>query len=131
MGFSVETTNSSLTVRLTGWDRAMNWRQHVTFPLSRVAAVRVEARSALEPSVQHRERGCGTHNGAKRPNKRRVGTMVGRGIAGKQFWAVAASAPDCGLLVLDLADHAFVRAVLEVPNPKAVAAELPPGHRRS
>lgn len=102
----------------------MNWRRSVLFDMRDVLTVEADERQALEALVDHRELGCGTHNGAKRPNRRRVGTMLGRGLAGKQFWAVTASHPNATLLVLGLRNGEFVRAVLMVEDPQAIVAEV-------
>lgn len=124
MGFVVERSGDSLEVRLTVWDRAMNWRGKVEFDVRDVTTVGVEEREALEALIDHRAMGWGTHNGAKRSNRRRVGTMLGRGVAGKQFWAVAASHRTAHLLVLDLRNGEFARAVLMAEDPQAIAAEI-------
>jgi hypothetical protein len=102
----------------------MNWRRNVGFDLDTVTTVGVQERASLEGSIDHRALGWGTHNGAKRPNRRRVGTMLGRGVVGKQFWAVAASRETDPLLVLDLHDGEFRRAVMMVKDPGATAAEI-------
>jgi len=44
--------------------------------------------------------------------------MLGRGVRGKQFWAVRAGPASALLVVLDLNDHTFRRAVLEVDDPE-------------
>ncbi len=55
-----------------------------------------------------------------------MGTHLGRGVLGKQFWATARGAPELPLLVLDLVDHEFARAVLEVSDPEVIAALVGP-----
>jgi hypothetical protein len=49
-------------------------------------------------------------------NWRRVGTMLGRTVIGKQFWAVPAGPQDEQLLVFDFDSLEFSRAVLSVGN---------------
>lgn len=102
----------------------MNWRRNLEFDLDIVTTVGVEERTSLEDSIDHRALGCGTHNGTKRPNRRRVGTMLGREVDGKQFWAVAASRGTVSLLVLSLRDSDFKRAVLMVEDPNTTATEI-------
>ncbi len=40
--------------------------------------------------------------------------MIGRGVVGRQFWAVGRGSADSVLVVLDLRGHLFARAVLNV-----------------
>ena len=47
--------------------------------------------------------------------------MLGRSVAGKQFWAVPSGPGSERLLVLDLRGHDFARAVLAVADPEAAA----------
>ena len=47
--------------------------------------------------------------------------MLGRSVAGKQFWAVPSGPGSERLLVLDLRGHDFARAVLAVADPDAAA----------
>lgn len=124
MAFVVDTSDERVEVQLTGWDRAMNWRRRIVFDLSSVTRAATEDRASLEALIDHRSMGCGTHNGAKRPNQRRIGTMVGRGVAGNQFWAVPAGKGTDLLLVLELFDHEFVRAVLAANDPQTVAIDI-------
>jgi len=102
----------------------MNWRRSVVFPLADVIAVDVEDRSLMEERIKHRALGCGTHNGEKRPNRKRVGSMLADGLAGKEFWAATAGSGVDPLLVLKLRNSDFVSAVLTVDNPQALATEL-------
>lgn len=97
----------------------MNWRRSITFPADAIDSVSVADRSSLESLINHRALGYGTHNGSKRPGRRRVGTMLGRGVVGKQFWSVREGGGAMELVVLDLLDHEFVRAVLEVDDAQA------------
>jgi hypothetical protein len=124
MSFLVEIDDASITVRLKGWDRAMNGRRAVEFARGDVAAVDVVDRANLEAAITHRALGCGTHNGAKRPGGRRIGTMLGHGFGGKQFWAVPSTTGGSPLLVINMNDGEFQRAVLFVDNPERVAAAL-------
>ncbi len=113
-----------MVVRLSGWDRATNWRRTVEFQLEAVATVGLEQRRVLEELIDHRAVGIGTHDGARRPNRRRVGTMLGRGVDGKQFWAVPSGRASQPVLVLDQTHGEFDRVVLMVHDPAAVAAEI-------
>lgn len=54
----------------------MNWRRRVEFDLATVMRATVVQRAALEDLIDHRALGCGSHNGRKRPNRRRLGTML-------------------------------------------------------
>ena len=122
MAAEVEALSDRVAVVLSGWDRVMCWRTGVMFDRSKIGSASTLDRSTLENLIDHRTSGCGTHNGTKRPNRRRIGTMLGRGIAGKQFWAVPAGRGTDRLLVLDLRDHEFARAVLAIDDAAAVAA---------
>ncbi len=124
MAFSVAVKQEAVVVDLSGWDRLMNWRAEVEFSKASIRSTSVVDRSSLEELVDHRASGCGTHNGSKRPNRRRIGTMLGRQVSGKQFWAVPAGAEDARLLVLDLEHDDFARAVLAVDDPEFVAKSL-------
>ncbi|MCB0994508.1 MAG: hypothetical protein KDB21_05420 [Acidimicrobiales bacterium] len=124
MAFRIEVADDCLTVWLSGWDRLMNGRRRLRFESSAVRRVSVDARGPLEDEVEHRALGVGTHDGAKRPGRRRVGSMIGRAVVGRQFWAVGAGPPSTRLLVLDLGLPPFARAVLEVDDVDAVAARL-------
>ena len=69
----------------------------------------------------HRVAGTGAHDGGTRPNRRRVGTMLGRDVVGKQFWAVPSGEQDQQLLVLDLHEGEFSRAVVATDAPPEIA----------
>lgn len=127
MGVRVEPGAEAVRVSLSGWDRLMNWRRSVDFERESIRAANVARRSELESQIQHRALGIGTHDGSKRIGHRRVGSMMGRSVIGKQFWAATAGAADADLLVLDLVDHEFVRAVIEVDRPESVATNFSPG----
>lgn len=116
MSFDVQITGDAISVQLRGWDRLMNWRRTVIFPRESVQSASVQPRSALEEHIHHRAAGWGTHNGEKRPGWRRTGTMIGLGVAGKQFWAAPSSPGGSQLILLELADHEFARAVLAVED---------------
>ena len=124
MGFAVEISAEQVAVQLSGWDRIMNWRRSLSVDRSYIVTVGVHERAALERSITHRVLGVGTHDGERRPNGRRVGTMLGHGLAGNQFWAVARSDASAPVVVVDLTGHDFIRLVLMVENPDATAAEL-------
>ena len=117
MAFRIEESDGSAVVHLSGWDRLMTWRGRVVFPNEAIVSATLARRGDLEPFIDHRLAGIGTHDGGRRPGRRRVGPMLGRHIVGKQFWAVGRGGPDRVLVVLDLSDHEFVRAVLDVADP--------------
>lgn len=119
-----EAAAGPLTITLSGLERALNWRTAVTIDRARVVDASATLRSALEPSIDRRVLGIGKHDGAFRPGRRRVGVMLGRGVDGKQFWAVPASGPELPVLVLDLADHEFRRIVLAIDDPYSQAAAI-------
>lgn len=126
MAFRVEWTGGTLRVELDGWDRLANFRRVLEIDRATVAKATVAPRGELESYIDHRQLGIGTHAGERYPGRRRVGTHLGRGVVGKQFWATARGAPELPLLVLDLVDHEFVRAVLAVSDPEAIAALVAP-----
>lgn len=119
MGFRVEEDDGDVTVSLSGWDWIMLWRRKVRFEASHIRRVSLIRRGVLERTVQHRELGVGTHDGARHPGRRRVGIMLGRGVVGGQFWAVPKGGPDSVMVVLDLEGHRFVRAVLDVADTRS------------
>lgn len=102
-----------MRVELSGWDRLFTWRRSLVVDLATVRSAFIESRGALEADIDHRAAGFGTHNGGKRPGRRRVGAMLGRGVPGRQFWAVSAGAPTVHLLVLEPESGPFARVVLE------------------
>lgn len=114
MAFEVSCTDEVLRVALTGWDRLFAWRRSLVVDLASVRTAFVDARDALEADIDHRVSGFGTHDGLKRSDRRRVGTMLGRAVPGRQFWAVSSGAPTARLLLLDLDSGPFERVVLEV-----------------
>jgi len=116
MAFRIGEDSYQVTVNLTGWDRIMCWRSHVEIPHDQIRSATLARRGDLESSIDHRLAGVGTHDGARRSGRRRVGSMMGRHITGKQFWAVGEGSPDAVLVVLDLKDHEFSRAVLAVSD---------------
>ena len=81
-------------------------------------------RYELESRIDHVQLGTGTHAGERRPGRRRVGIHLGRDVVGQQFWVTAASGPELPLLVLDLIDHQFKRAVLAVSKLDVIDALL-------
>ncbi len=126
MAFAVEHGPAAVEVTLSGFDRMMAWRRRVRIPVEQVVGATVADRGSLEQSIDHRALGIGTHTGARRPGRRRVGTMLGRAVPGKQFWAVAAGPPTTPLLVLDLDPPVgpFERAVLECDEPDRALERL-------
>ena len=117
---------SGVAVSFRGAERVCLWRRQVEFPVGKIRAAEVLPRGPMEATIDHRGFGIGTHNGEKRPGRRRVGSMLGRAARGPVFWAVGAGGPETELLVLSLADHRFVRAVLEVDDPHAAVEQLAP-----
>jgi len=116
-----------LTIRLSGWALAMNMRRAVVVGPEHVTAASATLRSALEPAIDRRIVGVGGHSGSFRPNRARIGTMLVRGVDGKQFWALRASGPELPVLVLDLRHHEFARIVAAVADPYAVARTINAG----
>lgn len=128
MAFEIAVSDSSVSVHLSGWHRLMVGRKVIQFESQAVRAVAVVERSELEPAITHRELGCGTHNGAKRPGRSRVGSMRAQGLAGKQFWSVSAGSESSKLALLDLVGHEYSQAVLEVGDPEALVVALETTH---
>jgi len=124
MAAELAVLDDRVVAELSGWDRAMNWRSEVVFDYTNIESASDIDRSSLENLIDHRTSGCGTHDGLRRPNRRRIGTMLGRGIVGKQFWVVPAGPGAARLLVLDLRDHEFARAVLAIDDVKEVVAAI-------
>lgn len=116
MAFRFELAGSTLRVVLSGWDCLSNGRRIVEIDRANVAKAAVIQRHELESRIDHRQLGIGTHAGERYPGRRRVGTHLGRGVVGRQFWVTARSGPSLPLLVLDLIEHEFVRAVLAVSD---------------
>lgn len=114
VAFEVICTSRALRVELSGLDRLLTWRRSLVVELAAVSAAFIDSRSTLEADVDHRVAGFGTHNGGRRPGRRRVGTMLGRAVVGPQFWAASSGPSTSRLLVLDLESGPFARMVLEV-----------------
>lgn len=112
MAVTVRESADGVDVRLTGLDRALCWRRGVHVDRHQILARRSEIRKTLESTIDHRALGWGSHVGGRRPGRRRVGVMLGRGVAGDQFWALPAGPADDTLTVLDLTDHRFARLVV-------------------
>ena len=126
MAFGFEWTGRTLRVELSGWDRIFNGRRVVEIERGNIARAAVSPRHELESRIDHRQLGVGTHAGERYPGRRRVGTHLGRDVVGKQFWATARSGPELPLLVLDLVDHEFKRAVLAVSELDVIDTLLTP-----
>ena len=124
MAFQFEWTGRTLRVVLSGWDRKYMFRRIVEIDRANIARAAVIPRHELESRIDHRQWGIGTHAGERRPGRRRVGIHLGRDVIGQQFWVTAASRPELPLLVLDLIDHQFKRAVLAVSDLDMVDALL-------
>lgn len=117
MALEFDLGDGGLRIELSGLDRAIGWRRTVAVDPDEIVDAWATIRGALEPSIDRRLLGRGPHDGAFRPGRRRVGSMLGRGIEGRQFWAMPASGPELPLLVLDLRDHEFLRIVAAVDDP--------------
>jgi hypothetical protein len=113
VAFEVACASGAVRVELSGWDRLFTWRRSLVVGLAIVHSAFIESHGALEADIDHRATGFGAHNGAKRPGRRRVGAMLGRGVPGRQFWAVSAGAMTTHLLVLESESGAYARVVLE------------------
>ena len=87
VGFNVELVPGSVIVELIGWDMVANLRRRVEVDVTQILDVSVERRADVEELIDHRVLGVGMNMGEKRPNRRRIGAMLGRGVSGKQFWA--------------------------------------------
>lgn len=125
MGIDVELTSEVLILRLTRWDRVANFRRRLIIDVDEIKSIRVVERSDLEKVVDHRVLGIGTHDGERRPNRRRVGTMLGRDVVGKQFWAVPAGADTQLLVVIDLsADSDLKRVVVGLGDPEGLTSAI-------
>ena len=124
MAFQFEWSGRTLRVVLSGWDRIFTFRRVVEFDRANIARASVISRHELESRIDNRQLGIGTHDGERRPGRRRVGIHLGRDVVGQQFWVTAASGPELPLLALDLIDHQFKRAVLAVSDPDVIDALL-------
>ena len=101
-----------------------NFRRIVEINRANITEAAVIQRHELESRIDHRLIGIGTHSGERYPGRRRVGPHLGRDVLGPQFWVTARSGPELPLLVLDLTNHKFTRAVLEVSDPELIDAFL-------
>jgi hypothetical protein len=124
MPFEIDTADGGLRIELSGLDRGFNWRNSVIVEPNAIAGAWATLRGALEPALDRRILGRGPHDGAFRPGRRRVAAVLGRGVDGKQFWAMRAGGTDMPLLVLDLRDHEFLRVVAAVDDPYATARTM-------
>ncbi len=126
MAIDVKLLDDRVVIALSGWDRLMCWRSKVVIDRSSITSAHTADRSSLERLIDHRSWGRGTHDGSQRPNRHRVGSMIGRDVTGKQFWAAPAGPPSAQLLVLDLRDHEFARAVLAIESAETIAVAIDP-----
>ncbi len=101
-----------------------NFRRIVEIDRANITEAAVIQRHEVESRIDHRLNGIGSHSGERYPGWRRVGPHLGRDVIGPQFWATARSGPELPLLVLDLTNHKFKRAVLEVSDPELIDALL-------
>ena len=116
VAFRFEWTDSSFRVVLSRWDRICSFRRIVEIDRANIAKAAFVQRHELESRIDHRLNGVGSHFGWGFPGRRRVGSFLVRDVIGPQFWATARSGPELPLLVLDLIDHKFTRAVLAVSD---------------
>ncbi len=124
MADTVRLGEEAITVKLTGWDRVISGRRKVRIDRNQITSVAVAHHYPLESLIDHRVLGFGSHIGSQQPNRRRVGTMLGRAVTRKQFSAAPAGPQDEQLLVVDLDDPEFSRVVLSVADPTATATTL-------
>ena len=94
MPFQVDHDDGGFRIDLSGFDRAFNWRGSVVVAPAEIAGAWATLRGGLEPALDRRILGRGPHDGAFRPGRRRVASVLGRGVDGKQFWAVPGSGTD-------------------------------------
>lgn len=116
--------DASIVVTFTGRHRVLCGRRSVEIARDRIVRAFAAERRPLEQAIDHRVVGEGTHDGERHPGRTRIGTMIGSSRDGRQLWAVDAGPLGERLLVLDLRDHRYVRAVLAVPDPDAMAEGL-------
>ena len=124
MGFAVTISADGITIELSGWARLCCWRRSFVVPAEAIGTASVRQRGEVEMSIEHREYGVGTHDGAKRPGRTRLGAMLGRGVRGSQLWAVSPGPPERELVVAELTDGRFRRAVIEIDDPAEAVATL-------
>jgi hypothetical protein len=126
MSFAIDQDDGGLRIGLSGLDAMFNWRRSVVVEPGSIAQAWGALRGGLEPALDRRILGRGPHDGAFRPGRRRVAAVLGRGVDGKQFWAVPAGGTEMPLLVVELRDHEFLRVVAAVDDPYAWARTLTP-----
>ena len=107
----VEIVGDRLRVRLDGWDRVWAFKRELEVPLAHVRGV--------EPApAEIRPRGLRAP-GSYWPGLIAAGTYRRR--AGKEFWSVRDRSR---AVVVHVADDAYDRLVLQVPDPSATIAEI-------
>jgi hypothetical protein len=103
----------SLTLELTGWEKAESLHGDLTVPRSAVVGVRVVA-SCVDEVPGFKLIGAGV------PGTLKVGTWAG-GDSGHTFAACHGNGPG---LVIDLTGEHYDRIVLSHDNPELLAAQL-------
>ncbi len=111
----VEIDDSEIVLRLSGVD-LLTFRRVVRVPRECITDVGVARRGDLEPHIEHRISGLGSHYGTRFPNRRRVGPMMRRGVPGTEFWAVERGSDDQELVVCSLDGHRYARLVLGIDD---------------
>jgi hypothetical protein len=124
VGARIAVGDTSIVVTFTGRHRLLCGRRCVEIARDCIVHAVAAERRPLEQAIDHRVIGEGAHDGERHPGRTRIGTMMGSSRAGRQLWAVDQGPLDERLLVLDLRDHRYVRAVLAVPDPDAMAEGL-------
>lgn len=105
--------SDSVTVQLSGWERAECLHGDVTFPRSAIAGVRVVS-SCIDEVDGFKLAGAGV------PGSLKVGTWTG-GADGRTFAACHGNGPG---IVIDLAGEHYHRVVLSHDDPEALASQL-------
>jgi hypothetical protein len=111
VSFEPRVEADELTIVLRGVDRVLCWRRAVRVELAAVTSARRLDRQELEPRLEGRVYGRGTHRGDGGRGRARVGAFLGRDVPGQpQFWAVTADART--VVAIDLDDRGPFRRVV-------------------
>jgi hypothetical protein len=110
---SLKISDDSLTVQLSGWEKAEALHGDVSFPRSAIVGVRVVS-TCIDEVAGVKLAGAGI------PGKVKVGTWEG-GDRGSTFAACHGNGPG---LVIDLQGERYGRIVLTNDNPELLAAQL-------
>jgi hypothetical protein len=109
---SITVENGAIRIVLDGWDRFLALKSELDIPIEQIAAVRV-APAGIGP------KGIRAPGGAW-PGKLYAGTWRGRGY--KEFWNARGRKQNWIEIVLT--GHEYARVVLEVDDPRALAAQI-------